>query len=324
MPGGRCRKYAKNTAIDRRELQVFGSRKSDAPAAEFRLTVVQVQHIIIDEMARIKILIVEDSPTQAGRLKYLLEMNGHTVTVAGSGKEALSALHSQKPALVISDIIMPEMDGYQLCKEIKADEKLKDIPVILLTALSDPKDVLRGLECNADNFITKPYDEKYLLSRIHYILINRELRKSEKMQLGVEVFFSGQKFLITSERQQILDLLLSTYETAVQQNIELARIRDELKSLNEQLEQKVEERTAMLKVEIEERKKIEMDLRKSNRALKMLSGCNEVLVRAEQESELLQDICRIVTEAGGYRLAWVGFAEGDKEQNRKTCGTGRI
>ena len=262
----------------------------------------------------VEILIVEDSLTQAESLKYLLETNGHQITVAGSGKEALSILHSQKPALIISDIIMPEMDGYQLCKEIKADEKLKDIPVILLTALSDPKDVLRGLECNADNFITKPYDEKYLLSRIHYILINRELRKSEKMQIGVEVFFSGQKFLITSERQQILDLLLSTYETAVQQNIELARIRDELKALNEQLEQKVEDRTAMLKAEIEERKKIETDLRNSNRALKMLSGCNEVLVRAEQESELLRDICRIITEVGGYRLAWVGFAEHDDEQ----------
>lgn len=268
----------------------------------------------------VKILIVEDSPTQAERLKYLLETNGHIVTIAGGGKEALSILHSEKPALIISDIMMPEMDGYQLCKEIKADEKLKDIPVMLLTALSDAKDVLRGLECNADNFITKPYDEKYLLSRIHYILINRELRKSEKMQIGVEVFFSGQKFVITSERQQILDLLLSTYETAVQQNIELARIRDELKALNEQLEQKVEDRTAMLQVEIDERKRAEVDVRKSNRALKMLSGCNEVLVRAEKEPELLRDICRIITEVGRYRLAWVGFAESDEEKTVRPVG----
>jgi CheY-like chemotaxis protein len=102
---------------------------------------------------RERILIVEDSLTQAGRLKCLLEKNGHPVIVAANGKEALSLLGTRKPDLIISDIIMPEMDGYQLCKQIKSDENLKDIPVILLTALSDPKDVLKGLECNADNFI---------------------------------------------------------------------------------------------------------------------------------------------------------------------------
>ena len=184
----------------------------------------------------VTILIVEDSPTQADQLKYLLEENGYAVKVAANGDEALLLLRSHKPTLIISDIVMPGVDGYQLCKEIKADEDLRDIPVILLTALADPKDVLKGLECNADNFITKPYDEKYLLSRIHYILINRELRKSEKMQLGVGVFFSGQKFLITSERQQILDLLLSTYETAVQKNSELIKIRDELKDTEKELD----------------------------------------------------------------------------------------
>jgi two-component system, sensor histidine kinase and response regulator len=77
--------------------------------------------------------------------------------VAANAKEALSVLRSHKPALNISDIIMPGIDGNQLCKQIKTDEDLKDIPVILLTALSDPRDVLKGLECNADNFITKPY-----------------------------------------------------------------------------------------------------------------------------------------------------------------------
>src|SRR3990170_9014172 len=126
----------------------------------------------------IEILVVEDSPTQAEQLKHILEQHDYSVSVANNGKEALSLINKHKPTIVISDIIMPEMDGYQLCRQIKADENLTNIPVILLTSLSDPEDIVRGLECGADNFITKPYDEKYLLSRIQYILISDELRKS--------------------------------------------------------------------------------------------------------------------------------------------------
>src|ERR1700692_2905376 len=74
------------------------------------------------------ILIAEDSRTQAEQLSYLLEKNGYRVTIAADGKQALLAAQAKKPALIISDIVMPEMDGYALCKAIKSDEKLKDTP----------------------------------------------------------------------------------------------------------------------------------------------------------------------------------------------------
>lgn len=263
----------------------------------------------------VRILIVEDSPTQAEQLKHLLEEQGYTANVAGNGRQALAAAKKYNPTLVISDVVMPEMDGYTFCKELKSDDRLKDIPVILVTQLSSAHDVITGLECGADNFILKPYDEKYLLSRIQYILTNLELRKREKTRIGVEIYFAGQKYFITSERQQILDLLLSTYETAVQQNKELVKTRDELKALNEQLEQKVEERTSDLKEEIAERKRTEEMLRKVNRALNVLSQCNQALIRARDEQGLLGEICRIIVELGEYRMAWVGFAE---EDNAKT------
>src|SRR6266508_73862 len=111
------------------------------------------------------ILIVEDSPTQAERLKYILEHHRYRFSAARHGQEALVILAAHPPRLVISDVIMPEMDGYQLCRHIKQDEKLKSIPVILLTSLNDPIDVVKGLECGADDFIFKPYDEQYLLAR---------------------------------------------------------------------------------------------------------------------------------------------------------------
>jgi len=66
-------------------------------------------------------------------------------------------MRQHKPTVIISDIVIPKIDGYELCKQVKIDEKLKDIPVILLAALSNPVDVIRGLECGADNFINKPY-----------------------------------------------------------------------------------------------------------------------------------------------------------------------
>jgi signal transduction histidine kinase len=182
------------------------------------------------------ILIAEDSPTQAEELKLILEGHGYHVTVAANGKQALAAVRKRKPAVIISDIVMPEMDGYKFCKEVKADGELKDIPVVLVTTLSDPGDIVRGLECGADNFIRKPYDKKYLLSRIDYILMNRELRKNEKVQLGVVISLMGQRHFITSERQQILDLLISTYEQAVHINEELQVRQKELAERTTQLE----------------------------------------------------------------------------------------
>ncbi len=185
---------------------------------------------------QVEILIAEDSPTQAEQLRHILEQHDYQVSVAGNGKEALDLINNNRPMIVITDIIMPHMDGYQLCKKIKSDENLKEIAVILLTSLSDPKDVVKGLECGADNFITKPYEERYLLSRIQYLLANWDLRHDEKIQMGVEIFFAGQKYFITSDRLQILNLLLSTYEAAIQKNFELKKIEDELRRLNEQLE----------------------------------------------------------------------------------------
>jgi DNA-binding response OmpR family regulator len=215
----------------------------------------------------VEILIVEDSLTQAEQLKYILEQHDYRVSVVNNGKEALAYMSRHKPKLVISDIIMPEMDGYQLCERIKTTENFKNIPVILVTALSDPEDVINGLECGADNFIVKPYDEKYLLSNVRHILINKELGTRESVKMVMEIFFKEKKYFITADRLQILNLLLSTYETAVQKNLELIKAQEELKILNGQLEEKMIERTADLKAEIAERKRAEEEMKKLEKAL---------------------------------------------------------
>src|SRR6185369_8071552 len=182
-----------------------------------------------------KILIVEDSPTQAEQLRYILEKHDYQVKAARNGAAALAMIDEDRPTLIISDIMMPEMDGYELCRRIKTLDGCRDIPVILLTSLSDPLDVIKGLECGADDFITKPYDEEYLLSRVMDMMENRQHEKEGITISDLEINFSCQKFLIKSDRRQILDLLLSTYEAAIRKNKELIRARDELNELNEQL-----------------------------------------------------------------------------------------
>src|SRR5260370_4532355 len=132
--------------------------------------------------ARPEVLIAEDSVTQAEKLKYLLEEQHYAVTAVTNGKQALEAARKHPPSIIISDIVMPEMDGHTLCKEIKADKTLQNTPVLLLTSLSDVEDVLKALECGADGFIRKPYEVSDLLSRVQYILFNRAMRTGQSIQ----------------------------------------------------------------------------------------------------------------------------------------------
>lgn len=204
-------------------------------------------------MSRDEILIVEDSSTQAEQLKYLLEKGGFDVVVAQNGLEALSLLKELRPMIIISDILMPEMDGYQLCRHVKSDENLKGIPFIMLTSLFTPDDIIRGLESGTDNFLSKPCDEEYLISMIQNILINKKLRANSKMEFGMDIYFSGKKYCLTSDRLQIIDLLISTYEISLRKGRELEQTHIELNDAcvklghyKEHLEEMVREKTQKL------------------------------------------------------------------------------
>ncbi len=182
-----------------------------------------------------RILIAEDSPTQALLLKGILEQHGFVVTAARDGRLALEALRTCDPILIISDIQMPEMDGYELCRHVKADETFKAIPVMLLTSLSAPQDIIHGLECGADNFVVKPYEANFLMARVRTVLANRELKRLIHDKGGIAVEFAGQRYVIDASRRQILNLLLSTYETAVKTNRDLIEAHEQLKAAQAQL-----------------------------------------------------------------------------------------
>lgn len=190
------------------------------------------------------ILIVEDSPIQAKLLQRALEEQGYRVAMAKDGAEGLEAARRHRPALIVSDVNMPVMSGFELCHAVRQDETLRGTTVILLTQLTQTRDVLRGLIAGADAYVTKPYDAAFLLARIRALLAQPP--QAEPAAERLEVALDGETYAVTAGRRRILDLLISTYENAVRQNLELARTREELRALNEQLEARVRERGAAL------------------------------------------------------------------------------
>jgi DNA-binding response OmpR family regulator len=181
------------------------------------------------------ILIVEDSPTQLLILKNLLEKNGFNVERAVDGEDALSRARNGRPDLIISDIFMPKMDGYELCQALKQDSLLRSVPVILLTTMSASESIVKALNTGADYFVPKPYDENYLISKIRSILAARDLNRNYDQKETMEVVVDGKRHTVTSSRQQILNLFLSTYDAVVQKNKELDEAQKKLQEMQSQL-----------------------------------------------------------------------------------------
>ncbi|MFZ4463355.1 MAG: response regulator [Bacteroidales bacterium] len=206
-------------------------------------------------MKIIEILIVEDSRTQAEELKYILENYNYSVTHTLTAEKALEILNGFEPDIIFSDIVMPGMDGYSFCSIVKSDLRLQKIPVILLTSLSDPKDIMKGLECGADSFLIKPFNDEILYSRIQYFIQNADLRKSQSERTLMEILFANQKYQIHSSPRQIMDVLLSTYENSIlkyhelnESNVNLKNSLDRITWMNASLEQKFKSKSQELEV----------------------------------------------------------------------------
>ncbi|OEU67774.1 MAG: histidine kinase [Desulfovibrio sp. S3730MH75] len=181
------------------------------------------------------ILIVEDSLTQAVKLEYFLFEKGYRVTLASDGEKALNALDRKDIDLVISDIVMPGMDGYELCENIRNNPKYKAVPVILLTSLSEPGDIIKGLKSGATNFVTKPYDEDFLLSRIQSVFKHGELDSYQSAMQEVDFEFQGEDHSLKADFGQVFHLLLATYENTLLQSRQIDEANRKLIAREEQL-----------------------------------------------------------------------------------------
>jgi signal transduction histidine kinase len=181
---------------------------------------------------RRRILVVEDSRVQALRIQRLLEGGGYEVTVANDGVDGLERLRAARPDLIVCDVVMPRLDGYGLCRAVRSDPVTRDIPIVLLTERRSPSDIIRGLDQGADNFITKPCTDEYVLERVARIFEHLDLRAQGRLDMNVVMTVAGRRVAISADRQQILELLMSTL--------------DDLERANHALEGKVRERTRAL------------------------------------------------------------------------------
>jgi diguanylate cyclase (GGDEF)-like protein len=127
--------------------------------------------------SRSTILVVEDEKEIARMIQILLEARGFATLVSHSGDEAFTRLRDHSVDLVLLDIMMPGMDGYDVCRRLKADERWRHIPVVMLTARAAPRDMLLGLEIGADDYITKPFNNEELIARIKALLRFQAMRQ---------------------------------------------------------------------------------------------------------------------------------------------------
>lgn len=221
------------------------------------------------------VMVVEDSRTQAEYLGHILKKEGFPYVIAKNGGVALEMIAKEKPAVILTDVIMPEMDGYMLCQKIRQDPETEMIPVVMVTQLFDPADVLRGLEAGADNFIIKPFEPETVALRISEALHLKEADDPDRNSPILNVEFFGREYAIRAGRLQILHILLSTYDLAIRKNHELQEAQERLLALNEQLQQMVGELQSAnedLRIENNNRERIEGDLAQANRKLQLMTS----------------------------------------------------
>ena len=345
------------------------------------------------------ILIADDNEDVRTLHETILESLGHTVESAEDGLQALKLAKYSRPDMIISDIMMPEMDGFELCRTIKNDTQLKTIPFIFYTAtFTEPGDKRLAMALGASEFIVKPTEPDDFIDIINGVIEehrqkklrvpdrasnagktlghmhnerltrkldkkvsdleekNRALQESEqkyrRLVEGLQsdyIFYAfdtdGAFTYISPSVNDVLgypqDDFFNNYreyftDNPINRNVaahtklslkgekspayemEMYHKDGTIRSFEVTEVPILDERQRVIAVEgiardITIQKKAEMAVEKSNRALRTLSGCNEALVHATDEMQLLDELCRIIVDTGGYRLAWVGYMEGKEE-----------
>lgn len=259
-----------------------------------------------EEGQRGHILIVDDSPADLQGLVEILANQGYAVHSASEGEPALQFARSAFPDLILLNVSTPGLlDGYQVCRFLKADERTRDIPVIFTGAETEIRDKAAGFSLGAADHIAKPFHPDEVLARVRTLLALRAAQKELAAQhedLRRAVAERQQAEASLQESQAHMQALLDNLPVELweRDNIHIEKHTMELARVN-----------ARLRIEIAERRRAEDELRQTNRMLKILSECNQTVIRAAEEDGLLQQICRNIAELGGYPLVWVGYAEND-------------
>jgi PAS domain S-box-containing protein len=162
-----------------------------------------------------RILIVEDNPVEASEICFFVRAAGLQPDVATDAEQGFAALQSGGYDLLLADLHLPGENGFHLCRRVKRDEHLTQLPVVLLTRFADPLNVLRGLEAGADGFISKGQQPAEIIERLNRILQRRQARPEPPAASSDRVVFLQTEFELDASRNQLLEVLLSGFEDAV-------------------------------------------------------------------------------------------------------------
>src|SRR5580765_6055845 len=137
-------------------------------------------------MSSSRILVVDDTPANLQALAATLKEKGFQISVATNGKQALEVLGRVRPDLILLDVLMPEMDGFETCTRIKSSPEWRDIPIIFLTSKSETADIVGGFELGAVDYVAKPFNAHELLARVNtHLTIDRLARENERLLLNI-------------------------------------------------------------------------------------------------------------------------------------------
>jgi len=189
------------------------------------------------------LLVVEDDEEIRGLLSFSLKQQGYRVLTAEEGYQALELARKEKPDLILLDILLPGLDGLEVCRALQTYEELQDVPIIMLTAKAEELDVVLGLELGADDYVTKPFSVRELLSRVKAHLRRRDRSKEEErkpsetaagevittgditMKLEeYKVFVRGELIYLTNMEFELLKLLMFNRDRVLRRDYLLERI----------------------------------------------------------------------------------------------------
>jgi two-component system phosphate regulon response regulator PhoB len=170
-------------------------------------------------MSKASILVIEDDPGILELISYNLKKEGFTTRLVANGTQALLEIGSHPPDLIILDLMLPGISGIDICKQVKANEETRGIPLIMVTAKTDEADVIRGLEVGADDYLPKPFSPKVLVARVKALLRRRVVQKQatetkvKPMHFG-ELFIDPRRYQVEVSGKTV-ELTLTEYRILV-------------------------------------------------------------------------------------------------------------
>jgi len=184
-------------------------------------------------MANETLLLIEDEKNILELVKYNLEQEGFRVLTATRGNTGLETALKEKPALVVLDLMLPEINGLEICKTLKHNDRTRAIPIIMLTAKGTESDKIVGLELGADDYITKPFSPRELVARVKAVLRRsqekapEEVLRSGMIELDVtkhELRLKGKPVEITAKEFELLRVLMSSKERVLTREVLLSKV----------------------------------------------------------------------------------------------------